>query len=123
MKTARWVTGIGSVILFLTGIGHCFLIVNLQKMIASSAVTAPLDGILKGSWMGFGGEMIVLAIIAMMASTMIKGGRIVLVCAATMIANAGMLLYFVGLFFGVYVSVIVAAFFLVGGVIQEKQTA
>jgi hypothetical protein len=57
MKTARWLTGIGSVILFLTGIGHGFRIVDVQKMIAESGMKAPLDVILKGCWLVFSGEM------------------------------------------------------------------
>jgi hypothetical protein len=123
MKTARWLTGIGSVILFLTGIGHGFRIVDVQKMIAESGMKAPLDVILKGCWLVFSGEMVALAVIAMVASGMAGGGRIVLICAATMIANAGLLLHFLGPFFGVYVSVAVALFFLAGGCLQIKKSA
>src|SRR5271168_4864929 len=100
MKTGRWLTGIGSVILFLTGIGHEALVVQLQKMIVENGVKAPLDAILKASWLAFGGEMVALAVIAMVASVMAGGGRIVLICAATMIANAAMLFHFMGPFFG-----------------------
>ena len=122
MKTGRWLTGIGSVILFLTGIGHGFRIVDVQKMIVESGMKAPLDVILKGCWLVFSGEMVALAVIAMMASGMVGGGRIVLLCAATMIANAMLLLYFMGPFFGVYVSVVVALFFLPGGWLQIKKS-
>jgi hypothetical protein len=122
MKTARWLTGIGSVILFLTGIGHGFRIVDVQKMIVESGMKAPLDVILKGCWLVFSGEMVALAVIAMVASGMAGGGRIVLLCAATMIANAMLLLYFMGPFFGVYVSVVVALFFLPGGWLQIKKS-
>ncbi|HXE34500.1 MAG TPA: hypothetical protein VN087_11345 [Verrucomicrobiae bacterium] len=122
MKTGRWLTGIGSVILFLTGIGHGFRIVDVQKMIVESGMKAPLDVILKGCWLVFSGEMVALAVIAMVASGMAGGGRIVLLCAATMIANAMLLLYFMGPFFGVYVSVVVALFFLPGGWLQIKKS-
>jgi hypothetical protein len=123
MKTGRWLTGIGSVILFLTGIGHEALVVQVQKMIVESGMKAPLDAILKASWLAFGGEMVALAVIAMVASGVDRGGRIVLVCAATMIVNAAMLFHFLGPFFGVYVSVIVGLLFLAGGWLQSKQTA
>jgi hypothetical protein len=122
MKTGRWLTGIGSVILFLTGIGHGFRIVDVQKMIVESGMKAPLDVILKGCWLVFSGEMVALAVIATVASGMAGGGRIVLLCAATMIANAMLLLYFMGPFFGVYVSVVVALFFLPGGWLQIKKS-
>jgi|SRR5580658_3277419 hypothetical protein len=122
MKTGRWLTGIGSVILFLTGIGHGFRIADVQKMIVQSGMKAPLDVILKGCWLVFSGEMVALAAIAMVASGMAGGGRIVLLCAATMIANAMLLLYFMGPFFGVYVSVVVALFFLPGGWLQIKKS-
>jgi hypothetical protein len=61
-------------------------------------------------------------VIAMMASGMAGGGRIVLLCAATMMANAMLLLHFIGPFFGVYVSVVVALFFLAGGWLQVKKS-
>lgn len=123
MKTGRWLTGIGSVILFLTGIGHGFRIADVQKMIVASDMKAPLDAILKGCWLAFSGEMVAIAVIAVVASRLERGGSIVLICAATMIANAVLLLHFMGPFFGVYVSAAVALFFLAGGGLQSKQTA
>ena len=123
MKMGRWVTGIGSVILFLTGIGHGTRIGQLQTMIAESGMKAPLHAILKGCWLVFSGEMVALAVIAVVASRLERGGSIVLICAATMIANAALLLHFVGLFFGVYISAVVALFFLAGGLMQTKQAA
>jgi hypothetical protein len=122
MKTGRWLTWIGSVILFLTGIGHGTRIVQLQTMIVDSGMKAPLDAILKGCWLVFSGEMMSLAVIATLASVMAGGGRFVLICAATMIANAALLLHFMGPFFGVYVSVVVALFFLAGGLLQIKKS-
>jgi len=123
MKTGRWLTGIGSIVLFLTGLGHGTRITQLQKMIVDSGMKAPLDAILKGCWLVFSGEMVALAVIAMVASAMSGGGRLVLICAATMIFNAGLLLHFLGPFFGVYVSAVVALFYLAGGLLQVKQSA
>jgi len=123
MKTGRWLTGIGSLILFLTGIGHGFRIADLQKMILESGMKAPLDVILKGCWLVFSGEMVALAVIAVVASRLERGASIVLICAAAMIANAVLLLHFMGPFFGVYVSAVVALFYLAGGGLQSKQTA
>jgi hypothetical protein len=40
-----------------------------------------------------------------------------------MIFNAGLLLHFVGPFFGVYVSAVVGLFYLAGGLMQVKQPA
>src|SRR5271155_4728048 len=123
MKMGRWLTGIGSAILFLTGIGHGTRIAQLQTMIVDSGMKAPLDAILRGCWLVFSGEMVALAVIAVVASRLERGGSIVLICAATMIANAALLLHFVGLFFGVYVSAVVALFFLAGGGLQIQKSA
>jgi hypothetical protein len=123
MKTGRWLTGIGSIILLLTGIGHGLRIVDVQKMMVDSGMKAPLDVILKGCWLAFSGEMVALAVIAMVASGMARGGRIVLICAATMIANAALLLHFLGPSFPAYVSLTVAVFLLAGGWMQSKQAA
>jgi hypothetical protein len=84
---------------------------------------APMDGILKGCWLAFSGEMVALAVIAMVASGVERGGWIVLLCAATMIFNVGLLLHFVGPFIGVYISAVVGVFFLAGGLLQMKQPA
>jgi hypothetical protein len=123
MKTGRWLTGIGSTVLLLTGIGHGIRIVDLQKMIVDSGMKAPLDVILKACWLAFSGEMVALAVMAMLASGMAGGGRMVLICAATMMVNAALLLHFVGLSFPVYVSLIVAVFLLAGGWMQSQQAA
>jgi hypothetical protein len=123
MKTGRWLTGTGSIILLLTGIGHGIRIVDVQKMIVDGGMKAPLDVILKGCWLAFSGEMVALAVIAMVASGMASGGRIVLICAATMIVNAVLLLHFVGPGFPVYVSATVAVFLLAGGWMQSKPAA
>ena len=123
MKTGRWLTGIGSMVLLLTGIGHGFRIVDLQKMIVDAGMKAPLDVILKGCWLAFSGEMVALAVIAMVATGMAGGGRIVLICAATMIVNALLLLHFVGPAFPVYVSATVAVFLLAGGWMHSKPAA
>ncbi len=122
MKSARLLTGIGSVLLLLTGIGHGYRIADVQKLILASVMKPPLDAILKGCWLAFSGEMVALALIAAIASRLPKGAVIVLVCAITMMGNAGLLLYFMGPFFGVYVSVVVGLFFLAGGLLQSKQS-
>ena len=123
MKTGHWLTGIGSIVLLLTGIGHGLRIADVQKMIVDGGMKAPLDVILKGCWLAFSGEMIALAVIAMVASGMAGGGRIVLICAATMMVNAVLLLHFVGPGFPVYVSATVAGFLLAGGLMQSKPAA
>jgi hypothetical protein len=123
MRTGRWLTGIGSVILFLTGIGHGTRITLLQKMIVDSGMKAPLDAILRACWLVFSGEMVALAVIAMVASRMASGGRFVLICAVTMFVNAGIVLHFLGPSFPVYVSTAVAVLFLAGGLIQAKLAA
>jgi hypothetical protein len=121
MKTGRWLTGIGSIILLLTGIGHGTRIVDVQKMIVDGGMKPPLDVILKACWLAFSGEMVALAVIAIVASGMAGGGRIVLICAATMIVNVALLLHFLGPSFPVYVSLTVAVFLLAGGWLQTKR--
>ncbi|MGB7284520.1 MAG: hypothetical protein WBE13_19805 [Candidatus Acidiferrum sp.] len=120
MKSGRLLTWTGSVILFLTGIGHSIGIRNLDKMIVGSGMKAPLDVMLKACWLGFGAEMLALAVIAVVASGLKESGRIVLLCAATMVLNAGLLLHFMGPFIGVYASAFVALLYLTGGWTQVK---
>jgi hypothetical protein len=84
-------------------------------------VKAPMDEILKACWLVFSGEMVALALIAMLASSMERGARFVLICAATMILNDALLFHYVGLSFPVYVTSVVAGLFLLGGLLQSKQ--
>lgn len=123
MKTGRWLTWIGSVVLFLTGLGHGAKFAQLQGMIQASSIKAPLDGIVRACWLVFSGEMVALAVIAMVASAMADGGRFILICAVTMFLNAGIVLHFLGPSFPVYVSSVVAVLFLAGGLMQAKQAA
>jgi hypothetical protein len=88
-----------------------------------SGMQAPLDAILKACWLVFSVEMVALAVIAMVASWMAGGGRIVLICAATMIMNAALLLHFLRPSFPFYVSLTVAVFLLAGGWMQSKHAA
>ncbi|MHB8499896.1 MAG: hypothetical protein ACYDCG_08880 [Candidatus Acidiferrales bacterium] len=123
MKTGRWLTWIGSVILFLTGIGHGSKFAQLQGMIQASSIKPPLDGIARACWLVFSGEMAAIAVIATVASGMERGGRIVLICAATMILDGALLFRFLGPFIGVYVTAAVAILFLAGGWMQAKAAA
>ena len=123
MRTGRWLTWMGSVILFLTGIGHGAKFGQLQGMIQASNFKAPLDGIVRACWLVFSGEMVAIAVIAVVASGMERGGRIVLICAATMILDGVLLFRFLGPFIGVYVTVAVAILFLAGGWMQTKAAA
>ena len=123
MKTGRWLTWIGSAVLFLTGLGHGAKFAHLQGMIQASGLKAPLDGIVRACWLVFSGEMVAIAVIATVASGMERGGRIVLICAATMILNGALLFHYLGLFIGVYVTLAVAILFLAGGWMQAKAAA
>jgi hypothetical protein len=67
--------------------------------------------------------MLAIAVIAIVASGIERGGRIVLICAATMILNGALLFHYVGLFFGVYVTLAVALLFFAGGGMHAKRAA
>lgn len=123
MKTGRWLTWIGSVLLFLTGIGHGTKLGTVQGMIAASGMKMPLAGMLETCWLVFSGEMVALAVIAALASAMGRGGRIVFISGLAMAFNAELALHFLGPFIGVYLSAVVAALFLAGGLLQLKNQA
>ena len=123
MKTAIWFTGIGSVVIFLVGIGHGLKLKDVNAMIPASGLHGPLEGILKGCWLVFSGEMVALAVIAFLASSMLRGSRIVLLCAITMAFNAALLIHFVGIATPIYITLFVMVMWLVGGLLQAKQAA
>jgi hypothetical protein len=120
MKTARWFTGIGSLVLFLVGIGHGLKLKQIDAMIPASGLHGPLEGILKGCWLVFSGEMVALAVIAFLASVMQGGAKFVLLCALTMAFNAALLVHFVGAGLPIYITAFVCVMFLAGGLLQKK---
>ncbi|HEY2544745.1 MAG TPA: hypothetical protein VGI46_01640 [Candidatus Acidoferrum sp.] len=123
MKIGRLLTGIGGVILLLTGLGHGAKLGQLDAMIQAGGMKAPLDAILRGCWLTLSGEMVAVGVLAIVAIGIDKGARIVLICAAVMVFNVGVLLHFVGPFIGVYLTATVAVLFLAGGLSQLKQAA
>lgn len=121
MKAGRWCTGIGSVVLFVVGILHALKFTQLEGMIQASAIKPPLGGIAKGSWLIFSGEMMAMAVIALVGSGIPRGERIVLLCGLVMALNAVLLVKFVGVFAGVYITVFVMILFLAGAYLQSRE--
>jgi hypothetical protein len=121
MSAAKWCTGTGSVILGVVGIGHETRLGQIQQMLSAGGVKYPLDAILKACWLLFGASMIVVAIIAFLASRMAQGRAIVLLCAALNAVNAILVFHYLGLFIGFYASVVVTLFLLVGGLLQSGE--
>lgn len=123
MKLARWLTGIGSLVIFLVGIGHGLKLKDINAMIPASGLHGPLEGILKGCWLVFSGEMVGLGVITFLASFMQGGWRIVLLGAITMGFNAALLVHFVGVATPIYITLFVTVMWLVGGLLQSRQTS
>jgi hypothetical protein len=123
MKNACWFTAFGSVVLFASALFHGSGYIPLARRIQAATIPAPLDGILKASWLTFSVQFLALAVIAFLARKMARGGWIVLLCALFTAIDAIILLYFLGPFVGVYLLTAVAALFLIGGWLQAKQPA
>ncbi len=90
-----------------------------------SGIGPPFDLLLKACWWTVSAEFVSLGIIALLAHRMEHGGRkqgarIVLLCAATSGATAGILWDFLGLFAGVYLLTAATALLLVGGWLQRR---
>lgn len=123
MKLGRWCTTLGSIVLFLVGVGHGLKFSQLEAMIQASTVKQPLDGIVRGCWLILATEMAGIALIAFVASRLERGARVVLLCGLILMVNTGLLLKFVGLFVGVYLTLFVMIMFLVGGLLQSQESA
>lgn len=118
MKIGRWFTCIGSVVISVVGILHGLKLTEVQAMIPASGLHGPLEGILKGCWLVFSGEMVALGVISFVTSFMQGGGRIVLLCAVTMAFNAGILVHFLGFALPIYITLFVMLMWLIGGALQ-----
>ena len=120
MKSARVFTITGSVVLLATGCLHGMGYTKILAGLAKQSIDPVTAGILKVGWFALSAEMVALAIIALFASAMERGARIVLVCALATAANGFLLLHFLGPFIGVFITGAVALLFLVGGALQAK---
>ena len=120
MKLGRWITALGSLVIFPVGIGHGLKLKDLNAMIPASGLHGPLEGILKGCWLVFSGEMVALALITLLASFIQRGWRIVLLCGITMAFNAGLLIHFVGIATPIYITLFVALLWLAGAALQSR---
>ena len=89
-------------------------------MIPASGLHGPLEGILKGCWLVFSGEMVTVGVIALVTSFMQGGGKIILLCAIAMAFNAGILAHFVGVSLPIYITLFVMLMFLIGGSMQAR---
>jgi hypothetical protein len=123
MKNARWFTAFGSFVLFASALLHGSGYLPLLRRIQAAAIPAPLDGILKASWLTFSVQFLALAVIAFMARKIERGGWIVLLCALFTAINAIILLWFLGPFLGLYLLVVVTALRLIGGWLQARRPA
>ncbi len=121
MKSARWLTPLGSFALLASSILHASGYSRLVHRIEAGAMLAPpLDGIVKVSWLLFSVELFFLAVISFLAWNMERGGRIVLLCGACTGVSALLMLRFLGAFIGVYMLAAVTLLLVLGGTLQVK---
>jgi hypothetical protein len=121
MERARWFTPLGSVVLFASAILHSTGYIPLLRRIRAGATEPAFAGLLRASWWILAVEFAALGAIALVAHGMERGGRIVLLCAATTAVTAVLFLRFMGVFPGVYLLTIVTVLLLIGGWLQAKQ--
>jgi hypothetical protein len=123
MKNARWITASGCLVLLASALFHASGYIPLLRRIQAAAIPAPLDGILKASWLTFSVQFLALAVIAFLARKMERGGWMVLLCGVFTAVDAVILLCFLGPFIGVYLLTVVTLLFLIGGWLQTRQSA
>jgi len=123
MKSARLFTLLGSILLALSAIFHAVGFIPISRRIAAGPMESQLGSVLKAFWLTFSVLLIALALIAVLAQSMERGGTIVLLCAAGNAVTAGVSFYFLGLFVGVYLLAAVTVLFLIGGWFQFRSTS
>lgn len=121
MKTARLLTLLGSLVLFADAIFHGLGYFQVTSALAMETLRRPqLAAIFKACWLAFSILMAALALIALVARSLERGGPIVLLCAAANAINGFLLFHFLGLFIGVYLVSIVTVLFFAGGYLQVR---
>ena len=121
MKTVRWLTSLGCIMLLGSAILHSSGYIQLVHRIEASGIQFSLAGILKAFWWILAVYFMTLAVIAFLASRRGRGGGIVLWCAASAGVSTLLLFCFLGGFPGAYLLAVVTVLFLIGGRLQSKQ--
>jgi hypothetical protein len=120
MKTARLITLIGSIALFVTGCLHGAGYLSIVERVQKESLGAETAAILKTCWLVYSVELLSLAIIAFVARTKERGGTIVLICGAAVAASGLLMLYFLGPVIGVYLVCADAVPLVIGGYLQAR---
>jgi hypothetical protein len=121
MKAARVFTWFGCIALVASAIFHATGYPHLLRMIQSGSVHAPLDGLLKATWLLLSIQFLVMAVMAVYGCSISRGGKIVLLCASYSAVTAVILYQFLGLFPGVYLLFAVTDLLAIGGWLQMRQ--
>jgi hypothetical protein len=121
VKTARLFTSLGSIVLVISAIFHFSGYPRLLQWIEQGSVHAPLDGLLKASWLLLSVQFLITGVMAFYGCLIARGGKIVLLCASYSGVTAVILLQFLGLFSGVLLLLVVTNFLAIGGWLQTKQ--
>ena len=121
MKAARLFTLLGSIVLFASAVFHGLGYFQVTSALAMETLRRPqLAGLFKACWLTFSIAMAALALIALVARSIERGGPIVLLCAAANAVNGFLLFHFLGLFIGFYLVTIVTVLFFAGGYLQVR---
>jgi len=117
VKAARWLVITGCVLSFGTGLLHEAGYRTVSAEMGRSNAPALLVAAFKCVWQAFTVQFVVMSAIAAVAIGSARGKHVVLLCAVMALFDAGLMLYFVGPFLGLYCVAAVAVCLLVGGLL------
>jgi hypothetical protein len=117
VKTARWLVIVGCVLSLGTALLHGVGYRSVSAEIGGTNAPAILVAAFKCIWLAFSVQFIVMSAIGVVALGSTRGKHVILLCSVMAIFDAGLMLYFIGPFFGVYCVAAVAVFLLAGGLL------
>lgn len=115
MKTGRWLAIAGCLLSFLTAILHGLGFAEVSGALGRSNAPPVMVAAAKCLWLVFSVQFILLSAMGAAAIGSSRAKQLVLLCSLFPIFDAGLMLNFVGPFFGVYIVAAVGAFLLAGG--------
>ena len=120
MKAARWLVIVGCVLSLGTALLHGAGFRAVSAEIGGTNAPPVLGGVFKCLWLIISVQFIIMSVIGMVAMGSTRGKQVVLLCAVIALCDAGLMLHFVGPFFGVYCVAAVAVFLLAGGLLLPE---
>ncbi len=121
-QVSRWLIIGAGIVLVATAALHTAGYPSVSSTMLASGLNADLVAALRALWLMFSAQLVVLAIVVILARSVPGGKRIVLACALIPAVDAALLLRFVGVFAGTLGLAMATVLLVLGGLLWQESS-